>query len=152
VNVRATVEGIEQWSLPAMLRAARSTYGSAIRAALSEAGCDDVPRNGIFVIGAIARMGAPLSEIIEQLGVSEQAAGQLVDTLVIRGYLDRSIDPEDRRRLRVTLTERGEAAATVIRSAVEQVDSALAARVGAEHVAYTRATLACLITEAPFYA
>ena len=31
----------------------------------------------------------PLSEIIDHLGVSKQAAGQLVDTLALRGYLDR---------------------------------------------------------------
>ena len=47
---------------------------------------------------------------MRELGVSKQAAGQLVDTLVLRGYLERSVDPEDRRRLTLTLTERGMAA------------------------------------------
>ena len=140
-------DSIDAWSLPALLRAARRAYGSAIRADLDEAGLDDVPRSGIYVIGAIARTEAPLSEIIEQLGVSKQAAGALVDTLVTRGYLERSIDPEDRRRLTVTLTERGEAAAVVVRAAVERVDAALIARVGPEYVAHTRATLASLISE-----
>ena len=130
---------------PALLRAARRAYGAAIRAALADAGCDDMPRNGSYVIGAIARTGASLSQIIKGLGVSKQAAGQLVDTLVTRGYLDRSPDPDDRRRLTVTLTERGHAAATVIRSVIERVDADLAGRVGAEHVAHTRATLAALI-------
>ena len=46
---------------------------------LAVAGCDDVPRNGSFVIGAIARGGSPLSGIIKELGVSKQAAGQLVE-------------------------------------------------------------------------
>ncbi|HEY7362013.1 MAG TPA: MarR family transcriptional regulator [Streptosporangiaceae bacterium] len=130
---------------PALLRAARTAYGAAIRAALADAGCDDMPRNGSYVIGAIARTGASLSQIITGLGVSKQAAGQLVDTLVTRGYLDRSPDPEDRRRLTVTLTERGHAAAAVIRSVIERVDADLAGRVGAEHLAHTRATLAALI-------
>ena len=130
---------------PALLRAARRAYGAAIRAALADAGCDDMPRNGSYVIGAIARTGASLSQIIKGLGVSKQAAGQLVDTLVTRGYLDRSPNPDDRRRLTVTLTERGHAAATVIRSVIERVDADLAGRVGAEHVAHTRATLAALI-------
>ena len=98
-------------AFPALLRAARRTYGSAVRAALAEAGCDDMPRNGSYVVGAIDRTGAPLSQIITELGVSKQAAGQLVDTLVARGYLDRSPDPDDRRRLTITLTERGHAAA-----------------------------------------
>lgn len=132
--------------MPALMRAARRTYGTNIRRALAQAGFDDVPRNGLFVIGAIARMGAPLSEIIEQLGVSKQAAGQLVDTLVLRGYLERSIDPDDRRRLRITLTERGQAAGTIIRATVDEVDAALVARVGAEDLARTRATLAALVT------
>jgi DNA-binding MarR family transcriptional regulator len=137
---------VEEWSLPALLRAARRTYGTAIREALAEAGLDDIPRNGIFVIGAIAHTGAPLSEIIEQLGASKQAAGQLVDTLVLRGYLNREVDPDDRRRLRVTLTERGHTAAALIRGAVDHVDRELAATVGDENVARTRATLATLAT------
>jgi DNA-binding MarR family transcriptional regulator len=139
-------DGVESWPFPALLRGARRAYRAAIRGDLEDAGCDDIPRNGIFVIGAIARTEAPLSEIIEQLGASKQAAGALVDTLVTRGYLDRTIDPEDRRRLRVKLTERGEAAAAVVRAAVERVDAALEARVGPEQVAQTRATLASLIT------
>jgi DNA-binding MarR family transcriptional regulator len=136
---------IEAWPLTALLRAARTAYGSAIRTDLDEAGCDDVPRNGVYVIAAIAHAEAPLSDIIDQLGVSKQAAGALVDTLVTRGYVERTIDPEDRRRLRVSLSERGEAAAAVVRAAVERTDAALLARVGPEYVAHTRATLAALI-------
>jgi DNA-binding MarR family transcriptional regulator len=132
-------------AFPALLRAGRATYRSAVRQALAEAGCDDVPRDGSYVIGAIARTGAPLSQIIKELGVSKQTAGQLVDTLVARGYLNRSVDPEDRRRLTISLTERGLAAAEVIRSAVERVDAGLVERVGSEYVAHTRATLAALV-------
>jgi DNA-binding MarR family transcriptional regulator len=131
--------------LPGLLRSAGTTYGSAMRKALDEMGCGDVPRNGIYVLGGIARTGSPLAEIIKELGVSKQAAGQLVDTLVVRGYLDRSPDPEDRRRMIVTLTERGWVAASASRAAAERVDAGLTARVGAEHVMHTRATLAALI-------
>ena len=90
------------------------------------------------MISATARRSTPLSEIIGQLGLSKQASGQLVDTLVARGYLDRSIDPDDRRRLVISLTERGHAAATVIRAAVDKVDADLASRVGAAHLADMR--------------
>jgi DNA-binding MarR family transcriptional regulator len=135
-------------ALPALMRAARRTYGEAIRSALAEVGCDDLPRNGAFVLGGIARGGVPLSDVIEGLGVSKQAGGALVDILVSRSYLDRTIDPDDRRRLRITLTVRGEEAASVIRQAVEKVDAWLAARVGADYVAHTRTTLTMLITGA----
>lgn len=139
---------LDEVPLPALLRAARGAYGSAIREALAGAGYEDVPRNGSYVIGAIARTGAPLGNIIQELGTSKQAAGQLVDTLVTRGYLDRSVDPDDRRRLTITLTERGADAATVIRTAVEAVDDRLVHQVGPEHLAHTRVTLAALAREA----
>lgn len=131
--------------LPALMRAARKTYASAIRKALGESDLDDIPKNGIFVISAISRSGAPLAEIINALGVSKQSAGQLVDALVLRGYLDRSVDEEDRRRLTVTLSERGRAAAGITRTAIERVDRALVRKVGREHVAHARATLLALV-------
>jgi DNA-binding MarR family transcriptional regulator len=140
-----TGEPLDEIALPALLRAARMTYGSAIRRALEEAGYDDVPRNGSYVIGGIARTGAPLGTIIWGLGVSKQAAGQLVDTLVARGYLDRSVNPDDRRRLTVTLTERGRAAASVIRTAVERIEAAVVDAVGPESVTRARQTLQALI-------
>ncbi|MFI5041133.1 MAG: MarR family winged helix-turn-helix transcriptional regulator [Acidimicrobiales bacterium] len=135
----------DEVSFPALLRAARRTYGAAIRQGLSEIGCEDLPANGPYVVGGIARTGAPLSEIIKNLGISKQAAGQLVDTLVTRGYLDRSVDPEDRRRLTISLTERGHGAAVAVRSAVDRVDADVVAQVGPEYVAHTRATLASII-------
>jgi DNA-binding MarR family transcriptional regulator len=139
----------DQVVLPALLRAARDVYGAAIRAALIEAGYDDVPRNGIYVIGAIARFDLPLGRIIRELRVSKQAAGQLVDMLVLRGYLSRAVDEADRRKLTVALTERGRAAAAVSRTVVDGIEAELVRRVGAEHVARTRATLAALIDMQP---
>ncbi len=139
-----TTRPLDDLPMPGLLRAARQAYGSAIAAALIEAGCDDMPRNGAFVVGAIARTGAPLSEIIKSLAVSKQLAGQLVDTLVARGYLERAVDPDDRRRLTITLTERGSDAATTIRAAVEAIDATLLRAIGPQAVAHTRATLAAL--------
>ncbi len=132
-------------TLPALLRGARNAYAVAIRSALAEAAYDDVPASGAFVISALARTGAPLSDIVSRLGTSKQAGGQLVDALVGRGYLERTVDPGDRRRLNVALTARGEAAAAVVRGAVAAVDAGLEARVGAAAIAQTRATLMALM-------
>ncbi len=133
--------------LPALLRHARSTYGAGMRRALESAGFGDIPANGLYVIGGLA-MGAgdvPLSKLITDLRVSKQAAGQLVDALVTSGYLKRSVDPEDRRRLNVTLTKRGRSAAAIQAAARQRIDAALAKRMGAEAVETTRRTLAALI-------
>jgi len=135
---------LENLALPVLLRFARAAYVSAIRAAQEEAGCDDMPRNGTYVVGAVARGHAPLSDVIQELGMSKQAAGQLVDTLVLRGYLERAADPQDRRRLTLTLTERGRAAAQATRAAIAGIDAALTERLGAESIARTRDTLAAL--------
>ena len=131
--------------LPALLRHARTTYATAMRRALADGGYDDVPTNGLYVIGALARGESSLAEVIDELGVSKQAAGQLVDTLVLRGYLERTVDAEDRRRLNVALTERGLAAAAAQGSGRERIDAALLAQVGEAHVIHARATLAALI-------
>ena len=132
-------------AFPALLRGARSAYAGEIRRALAGVDCSDLPRNGAFVVGAIARNGSPLGQIIADLGISKQAAGQLVDTLVGRGYLERRPDPDDRRRLTVALTPRGELAASAGREAVERVDARLAEQVGADDVARTRRALGALI-------
>jgi len=133
-------------SMPALLRAARGTYRAAVREALAGSGFDDLPRDGSYVLSAIARGGVPLAEVIAALGVSKQAAGALVDSLVVRGYLDRAVDPADRRRLVVSLTDRGGAAAACVRSAVAAVDEALEAAVGPEQVRCTRAALTALVS------
>ena len=133
--------------LPALLRHARTTYGAAMRRALAEAGFDDVPRNGPHIIGGLA-LGAgdvPLGQLVRELRTSKQAAGQLVDMLVGRGYLERAVDAEDRRRLKITLTERGRAAASVQTDARRTVDDALEARIGAEGVARLREGLVVLV-------
>ncbi len=137
----------EEVSLPALLRASRRTYGRSIAHDLNEVGIEDMPRNGVFVLSSIARVGSPLSEIISALGISKQAAGQLVDTLVTRGYLDRAPDAEDRRKMTIALTERGRLAAVTARGAIERVDRALVARVGVAAVASTRTTLFALISD-----
>jgi DNA-binding MarR family transcriptional regulator len=115
--------------------------------ALAEAGYEDIPKNGPYVIGGLA-LGAgdaPLSVLIRDLRVSKQAAGQLIDTLVLRGYLFRRTDEDDRRKLTVTLTERGKAAAEAQQVAREKIDAALLARVGQENINRTRKTLAALV-------
>jgi DNA-binding MarR family transcriptional regulator len=134
-------------SLPVLLRRAHAVYGARMRAALAEAGYDDIPENGLYVVGGLARQkgGRPLSELIAELGMSKQAAGQLVDALVVRGYLKRDPDPDDRRRLTIALTERGRAAAKTIGAARDVVDATLLARIGAKEVDRARRALAALI-------
>ena len=118
-----------------------------MRRALAGAGYDDIPKNGLYVIGGLA-LGVedvPLGQLIKELRISKQAAGQLVDTLVTRGYLQRTVDEQDRRKLTITLTERGRAAAATQTAAREEIDAELTARVGQTAVSDARRALAALI-------
>ncbi len=102
-----------EWSTPALLRHARATYANAMRQALEEAGYGDLPSNGLYVIGGLAQGGdeVALGDIIRGMQMSKQATGQLIDSLVARGYLTRATDEADRRKLTVKLSERGRDAA-----------------------------------------
>jgi DNA-binding MarR family transcriptional regulator len=132
--------------IPALLRFARGAYGHTIAAMLAAAGFDDLPRNGPFVLGGMANHGGSAVEMIRGLGVSRQAASQLIDTLVLRGYLDRQVNSDDRRRMDVELTERGRAAAAVVRAAVKKVDRRLTAMLSPGELAGLRAGLTALAT------
>ncbi len=134
-------------SMPVLLRHARTAYAAAMRTALAKAGYEDIPQNGLYVIGALAPLkdGCPLSQLIDDLRISKQAAGQLVDTLVTRGYLRRDVDAEDRRKLTIALTGRGRAPAKVLAAARATVDAEWISRVGPKEVERTRRTLSVLV-------
>ncbi|MBV8064281.1 MAG: MarR family transcriptional regulator [Actinobacteria bacterium] len=132
--------------IPALLRAARGAYGVAIGKRLAAASFDDLPRNGPFILGGMGNHGVAAGDLVRQLGVSKQAAGQLIDTLVLRGYLERQTNPDDRRRVTIALTDRGRAAATEVRAGVEEVDRELAARLTAEQLDGLRMGLVALTT------
>jgi DNA-binding MarR family transcriptional regulator len=135
---------LEDAGIPGLLRAARHAYGNAIRAAFAEAGFDDIPRNGAYVLARVYDNMSALSEMTRELGTSKQAVSQLIDTMVMRGYLERTEDSQDRRRMLITLTERGRAAATVSWQAATAVDDELASRLDLEGVAALRAGLIVL--------
>jgi DNA-binding MarR family transcriptional regulator len=113
------------------------------RAALAEAGFDDLPRNGAFMLAWLVHTGN-LGHVASALGVSKQAVSQLIDTMVLRGYLEREVDPNDRRRMIVTPTARGEAAERAAARAADRVDAELGNRIGPEGLAALRSGLIAL--------
>ncbi len=51
--------------------------------------------------------GTPLTWLAEHLGLPKSTASVLVKSLAQRGFVDRVRDPDDERRLSITLTEHG---------------------------------------------
>ncbi|MEY9878374.1 DNA-binding MarR family transcriptional regulator [Streptacidiphilus sp. MAP12-33] len=71
------------------------------------AGFDDLrPAHG-FAFVRISFGGATTGDLAEHLGVTKQAAAQLVDELVRKGYVERTPHPTDARARLLALTERG---------------------------------------------
>jgi DNA-binding MarR family transcriptional regulator len=134
----------DQMGIPGLLRAARSAYGNAVTGAFAAAGFDDIPRNGAYVLARVHDNPSPLAWLTAELGVSKQAVSQLLDTMVMRGYLERREDAEDRRRMLISLTARGQAAARASWLAVTGVDAELESRLTATGFGALRAGLKTL--------
>ncbi|MEU0036720.1 MarR family transcriptional regulator [Streptomyces sp. NPDC006333] len=66
------------------------------------------PAHG-FAFTRLAPDGATVTELAAHLGVTKQAASQLVDELVRKGYVERHPHPDDARARLIVLTERGRA-------------------------------------------
>jgi DNA-binding MarR family transcriptional regulator len=134
----------QQLGVPGLLRGARRAYGNAVRAALAESGFDDMPRNGAYLLARVYDGRYAVADLTRGLGISKQAVSQLVDTMVTRGYVERKPDADDRRRMQLTLTPRGEAAATVSWQAATRVDEELERRLSADGVGALRHGLIAL--------
>ncbi|MFJ5778292.1 MarR family winged helix-turn-helix transcriptional regulator [Streptomyces sp. NPDC093094] len=81
------------------------------------------PAHG-FAFARLAPDGATATDLAAHLGVTKQAASQLVDEIVRKGYAERRPHPDDARARLIVLTERGwactraaeEAAAEAVRA------------------------------------
>jgi DNA-binding MarR family transcriptional regulator len=129
---------------PTLMRAARGTYARSIRTHLQAIGVDDLPKNGAFILSAIDAGGSPREDLPAGLGVSKQAISQVIDVLVNRGYLDRSADQSDRRRITLELTQRGHEVVAAVWLGTEAIERDLATRMSLEVVEAMRAGLMAL--------
>lgn len=104
----------------AVLRVA-SQLVDGIQQGLHRRGFDDVrPVHG-FAFARISAARATTSDLAAHLGVTKQAAAQLVDHLVDRGYLRREADPTDGRARLLVLTDRGRACTLAAEHAAGEV-------------------------------
>jgi DNA-binding MarR family transcriptional regulator len=89
-----------------LLRAGRAAIDELHRRLAARGHPDVRPAHG-YAFQAIGADGATASELGRRLGVTKQAAGQMVDELIRLGYVTRAVDPTDARRRLVELTPQG---------------------------------------------
>lgn len=122
-----------------------------IQAGVRGAGFDDVtPLHG-FAFARMATGDATTADVATHLGVSKQAAAQLVDRLVRGGYVERREHPVDRRARLLELTDRGISCMVVARRAAEDAIDQWRGEMPAEDRGRFEATLRTLTAGVPGY-
>ncbi|MEU8028540.1 MarR family winged helix-turn-helix transcriptional regulator [Streptomyces sp. NPDC049099] len=104
------------------------------------------PAHG-FAFVRLAPAGATVTDLAAHLGVTKQAASQLVDEIVRKGYAERRPHPQDARARLVMLTERGWACTRAAEEAAAEVVEGWAELLGEGEV---RALGECLARIAPY--
>ena len=95
-------------------------------------GFDDIrPLHG-FAFTRLARGDATVTDLAEHLDVTRQAAAQIVDDLVAKGYVVRRPHPADGRARLVQLTQKGWACTRAAEAAMTEVIQPWAAELGEE--------------------
>jgi DNA-binding MarR family transcriptional regulator len=130
-------------SIPELMRVARGSYKRAIDAQYAARGIDDVPNPGGFILAYLASGEESIPELIEGLGIRKHEYSQLIDSLVLRGYITRAAGPGGG-RVSFALTERGAAAAEAIVEGSRIVDQELERRLSAAELAGLRRGLIAL--------
>ncbi|WP_067699455.1 MarR family winged helix-turn-helix transcriptional regulator [Nocardia jejuensis] len=132
--------------LPLLLLAAATEVTDAIHHGTVAAGFTDIRPTHGFAFVRMAPDGATVVEIADHLGVSKQAASQIVDELVKKGYAERNPHPRDARAKLITLTERGWACTRAADAAAARFTDHWAATLGPAAVTDLRNALARVVT------
>ncbi|HVC13870.1 MAG TPA: MarR family transcriptional regulator [Acidimicrobiales bacterium] len=136
--------GGEPRSAAWLLRRVNARYGTAVAAALEDAGLGGLPRPGYWLLMALAAGATDASGLVGAMGVTKQAISKVVDTLAAEGYVARRPNETDRRRTDLVLTATGDRTVEVIRASLRATERTFVAEVGAEAWDTTVATLAVL--------
>lgn len=135
--------------IPGLLGMAFHAVMEEVHTRLAEEGFSDVrPAHGFVFQYLSVRGGATAVELGEHLGVTKQAAVQLVDELDKRGYVDRRPHPGDRRARVVVLTPRGWACIERVVALWADIEHRWATLVGPEKLTTLRESLSAFVVEA----
>lgn len=142
----APVQNSDAMALTAALLAAAGGLTQRIHEGVVARGFEGVrPAHG-FAFTRLAPDGATVTDLAVHLGTTKQAASQLVEELVRKGYVERRPHPADARARLVVLTEAGWACT---RAAEEAAAEAVGAWVGVLGEDGVRALRDALLRVAP---
>lgn len=130
-------------SIPELMRVARGTYKRAADIELAAGGFEDLPTASGYLLAYLEDDEQSVPEKIEGLGIKRREFSQLIDALVLRGYITREFD-EGTQEASLALTERGHAANAASFRGCNHVDAELERRLTETEIAGLRRGLAVL--------
>lgn len=135
--------------VPGLLGMAFHAVMEEVHVRLAEEGFGDVrPAHGFAFQYLSLRGGATAVELGAHLGVTKQAAVQLVDELVKRDYVERRPHPTDRRARVIVLAPRGWACIERVVAHWAEAEDRWAALIGPDHLTIVRNALSAYVTDA----
>ncbi|WP_035805237.1 MarR family winged helix-turn-helix transcriptional regulator [Kitasatospora mediocidica] len=131
-------------SLPPLVLGLAADLVRRIDDGVRRRGFEDLrPAHG-YAFVRLAPDGASVGELAEHLDVTKQAASQLVEELVGKGYVERHPHPADARARLIVLTERGWACTRAADEAAAEAVRPWEAELGPQRLRELRDTLARL--------
>lgn len=130
-------------SIPELMRMARGTYKRAADIQLAAGGFEDLPTASGYLLAYLSNGDESIPEKIEELGFKQREFHELVDVLVLRGYITRTLNTTSQTES-FALTERGRAANEASYEGCCYVDDELARRLTQGEIAGLRRGLAVL--------
>ncbi|MGW0686169.1 MarR family winged helix-turn-helix transcriptional regulator [Streptomyces sp. NPDC002754] len=140
-----TPDPLERTELTFLLGMAFQLVLTEFVSRVDAAGYSDLrPVHGM-VFQVLHGSGATSSELAEELGVTKQAAGQIIDDLENRGYVERRPHPAGGRRSLVVLTGKALEHLAVAGGILHDLEAQLAERLSASGREVPRAELAAIV-------
>lgn len=147
---RTFMSNMEPPALPltvgSMLRGAWTELIEEVFERLSAAGFDDLRPVHRPILRDMLTSNLRPSELASRLGLSKQAANDIVRELEAKGYITLGPDPTDGRAKRIVATRRGKRASELAQSSSDAVGRRWAARVGEERYAIFEDVLRQIVT------
>lgn len=131
---------VEPTLLKLLVEATRA-YESALNRDLRAALDADLRPAHYAVFRHLSPEGSRVTALAEAAGMTQQSMGELITHLERRGYVERRVDPSDKRARLVVTTESGRAALALAADRLAALDGKLSAALGVDAVAELRAAL-----------
>jgi DNA-binding MarR family transcriptional regulator len=143
---RAQLEAAKSEStLQLLFKAARLLDERALERASQRTGRPRLRRSHTSLLPHIDLDGTRITDLAERLGVTKQAASQLVDDLEQIGVLARVADPDDARARRVVFTKLGREGLLEGLALLRELEQELVREVGKEPMLQLRAALVAIL-------